>query len=79
MRPFALLSCVALAACGDPATCASTDGTWGECSNGGPVCADGAVSNEPQPAVCADGCACPASAPVWDSERGCVTVEACEG
>ena len=60
--------------------CAATGGEMSDCLSG---CAPYNCDNLPEevqvcPAVCVQGCACPADAPLWDPSTGCFSLSLCE-
>ena len=61
------------------ALCASTGGDWNTCGACGPTTCESYL-NPPEicPAVCISMCACPADAPIWDGEYGCVSAAVCD-
>jgi hypothetical protein len=81
--------CVALSVCEDePASdaglCLATGGNFNECGSDCDVFScDALPSDGPHPcsaaAVCTAVCECPAEAPVWDADLGCITEAACGG
>ncbi|MGB0592405.1 MAG: MopE-related protein [Myxococcota bacterium] len=66
------------------ALCAETGGAWTDCGSGcGPYTCTNPPPEDPNepvacPAVCSQHCLCPASAPIWTDELGCVTAATCE-
>lgn len=77
-RLLAALGLTLLTACGDAGTCGASGGRWDpDCGGAGPWCVDGKVDHSDRPAVCTPGCDCPPDAPIWHSERGCISEEEC--
>ena len=76
--------CIPLAKCGaetpEMALCSATGGDWTECGPGcGPATCENPSFPGPCPPVCLIMCVCPADAPLWHPEDGCIAEAACSG